>query len=123
MRLIYGGIPPGQPGDDPAVMLRRLGSAGELLSSPSTLGLYPMYFGRAPAVAFGIDTVVLLEGNDPELLTIVRIDAAGKVAARQDVAMAPAYDPLTYDVVRRGPDAVVAWMKAGGPLMLARVLP
>ena len=33
------------------VMLRRLGSGGELLSSPSTLGGFPMYGGRAPAVS------------------------------------------------------------------------
>jgi hypothetical protein len=121
-RLIYGGVAPGGSGDL-AVMLRRLGSGGELLSSPSTLGGFPMYGGRAPAVAFGVDTVVLLTGNQYELLTVARVDAGGNVVGRQDVASAPGYDFLTYDIVRRGPDAVVAWMKPGSPLMLARVLP
>ena len=37
--------------------------------------------------------------------------------------MSPAYPLTIYDVVHRGPDAVVAWMKSGGPLMLARVTP
>jgi hypothetical protein len=123
MRLTYGGVPPGEPSYSLAVMLRRFGSAGELLSSAGTLGRYPTYFGRAPAVAFGDDTVVLLKGNELELLTIVRANAAGNITASQDVATAPSYAFLTYDVVRRGPDAVVAWMKPGGPLMLARVLP
>ena len=60
-------------------MSRRIGSKGELLSSPTTLGRFPTYFGRAPAVAFGDDTVVLLNGNEQELLTIVRVDVDGKI--------------------------------------------
>jgi hypothetical protein len=123
IRLIYDGVPPGQSSYNLSVMLRRLGPMGQLLSGPITLGRSPTYYGRAPAVAFGDDTVVLLNGNEQELLTIVRVDAAGKIAARQDVAAAPAYPLVTYDVVRRGPDAVVAWMRPGGPLMLARVMP
>ena len=122
MRLIYGGVPPGQP-NDLAVMSRRIGSKGELLSNPTTLGLFPTYFGRAPAVAFGDDTVVLLSGFERELLTIARVDVNGKIVTRQDIAVSPAYPLTMYDVVHRGPDAVVAWMKAGGPLMLARVTP
>lgn len=123
IRLIYGGNLPVQNGYGLAMLLRRIGSTGELLSGPSTLGLYPTYFGRAPAVAFGDDTVVLLSGNEQELLTLVRADTAGKIATRQDVAAAPTYPLVMYDLVRRGPDAVVAWMNAGGPLMLARVKP
>jgi len=123
IRLIYGGNLPVQNGYGVATLLRRIGSTGELLSDPITLGLYPTYFGRAPAVAFGDDTVVLLSGNEQELLTVARADAAGKIATRQDIAAAPAYPLVTYDLVRRGPDAVVGWMNAGGPLMLARVKP
>ena len=76
-----------------------------------------------PAVAFGDDTVVLLSGFEQELLTIARVDVNGKIVTRQDIAVSPAYPLTMYDVVHRGPDAVVAWMKSGGPLMLARVTP
>ena len=102
-------------------MLRRIGSTGAVLSGPTRSAL-PTYFGRAPAVAFGDDTVVLLSGYEQEL-TIARVDSTGKIATRQDVAVSPAYPLTMYDLVRRGPDAVVAWMKSGGPLMLARVTP
>ena len=78
IRLIYDGVPPGQSSYNLAVMLRRIGSMGQLLSGPVTLGRSPTYYGRAPAVAFGDDTVVLLNGNEQELLTIVRADAAGR---------------------------------------------
>ena len=102
MRLIYGGVPPGQP-NNLAVMSRRIGSKGELLSNPTTLGLFPTYFGRAPAVAFGDDTVVLLSGFEQELLTIARVDVNGKIVTRQDIAVSPGVP--ADDVRRRSPRA------------------
>ncbi len=68
---------------------------------------------------------MLLDGGEQELLTIARVDVNGKIVTRQDIAVAPApaYPLTMYDVVHRGPEAVVAWMKSGGPLMLARVTP
>ena len=62
---------------------------------------------------------MLLSGFEQELLTIARVDVNGKIVTRQDIAVSPAYPLTMYDVVHRGPDAVVAWMKSGGPLMLA----
>lgn len=122
IRLIYDGVPPGSPSYDVAVLSRRIGPAGELLSSALRLDSYP-YFGRSPAAAFGSDTVVLLNGYQTETLSVVRADASGQIVSRNDVAISPDYTTGVYDMVRRGSDVVVAWMKAGNVLMLARVTP
>jgi hypothetical protein len=102
-------------------MSRRIGPTGQLLADPITLGLYPVWFGRAPAVAFGDDTVVLMNGYQQELFSVVRVDAAGKFLSGSDVAMAPDYGVSPYDIVRLGNDVVVGWLRPGSPLTLARV--
>jgi hypothetical protein len=122
IRLIYGGVPPGSANYDFSVMTRRIGPAGEILSAPLTLGSYP-YYGRSPAAAFGSDTVVLLSGSQTELLSVVRADASGNIVSRNDVAVSPEYTTGRYDMVRRGKEVVVAWIKAANVLMLARVAP
>ena len=102
-------------------MARWIGPTGQLLAGPITLGLYPVWFGRAPAVAFGDDTVVLMSGSQQELFSVVRLDAGGKILSRSDVAMAPIYGVSGYDMVRLGGDVVVGWLWPGSSLTLARV--
>jgi hypothetical protein len=124
LRLTYNGLPVGGRTElDVAVLWRRLGPSGELLAPPVALGFYPYFLGRAPAVAFGDDTVILLSGAEKEDLAIMRVDKEGTVVTlAHDIAIAPTYPPYAFDMVRRGPEVVVAWPSAGA-VKLARIAP
>jgi hypothetical protein len=74
-------------------------------------------------VAFGDDTVILLSGAEKEDLAITRVDKDGRlVTVAYDIAIAPTYPPYAIDMVRRGPEVVVAWL-LGGAVKLARIAP
>jgi hypothetical protein len=104
LRLVYPGVPlGGRPMYDIAMLWRRIGSMGEVLSDPVSLDLFPTYYGRNPAQAFGDDTVILMSAAGQEELAVVRLDANGKtVGAAYDLARAPTYGVLMYDMARRG---------------------
>ena len=125
MRLTYTGLPVGGRNElDYAVLWRRLASSGQPLTPPVTVGIYPNFLGRSPAVAFGDDTVVLLNGSDEEELAVARIDRDGKVVKPAfDIATSPYYGLSQYDMVRRGTEVVVGWLRPGQYLKLARVMP
>ncbi len=126
MRLIYSGLPVGGRSDlDVAVLWRRLGPAGELLGPPVTVGVYPNFLGRTAALAFGDDTVILLNGFDRHQMAVIRIDKDGKIVKpAYDVAISPDEGLRQFDMVRRGTDIVVGWLQTrGAGVTLARITP
>jgi len=90
---------------------RRLGSAGELLAE--AVLVTPVYnYTSIPAVAFGDDTLVLLDpdGNQSSL-AVARVGPDGQIPTRPyDILRAPLYYIIYPDMVRRGPDAIVSWI-------------
>jgi len=125
LRLVYPGVPPGgRPMYDIALKWRRIGSMGELRTSAVMFDMIPSYGARAPAVALGDDTLILMSSPAQEELILVRVDVNGKtVGMPYDVARSPAYGLYGYDMVRRGSEVVVAWAQGGQTLKLARVTP
>lgn len=122
IRLVYMGTPPGgSQFDRPTVLWREVGAMGELLSGAVSLGATPRYVSTLRAVAFGADTVTLLNGAYQEQLSIARLDAT-LALSNLDVAKTPIDDLQVYDMVRRGPDVIVGWLTGAG-LTLARLTP
>ena len=123
MRLVYSGI--ARAGANYAVLWRRLGSGGALLTPAVPVVDDPNFPGRADAVAFGDDTVILVSSFNSTQLAITRLDKDGKVVTPvQDVARAPFYGLSQFEMARRGPEVVVGWLRASGErMMLARVTP
>jgi hypothetical protein len=123
IRLVYTGSEPGFPFEGFAVVLRRIGTMGQLLSGAVTLTNAPSYYaGNTRAVAFGDDTVTLLTGAYQEEVTLARVDGTSSLSLI-DVARGPVNDLYMYDMVARGPDVVVGWIHGQGVLTLARVTP
>jgi hypothetical protein len=124
VRIVYRGLRPGAvPPNDRGVVWQRVSPSGELLSPDALIGAFP-FFARSPAFAFGDDTVVLLGSYDGTKLAITRVASDGRVVVPATDIARTLNSPLgTYDMVRRGPEVVVAWTKGGQGLGLARVVP
>ena len=126
LRVVYDSAP--LSGVDNAyytVLWRRLGPSGEPLSAPVTVGTYLTVNGPPRAVAFGDETLVVIGDNYTSgRITLVHLGSDGQIAAPgYDLARTPRYYVGLGDIVRRGPDAVVAWTGSYGSLYLARVTP
>lgn len=105
---------------------RRLGSAGELLAE--AVLVKPVYnYYPSPAVAFGDDTLVLLDGGQLSSLAVARVGPDGQILSRPyDIVRAPLYYIIYPDMVRRGPDAIVSWISNANSIPrvgLARITP
>jgi len=125
IRVVYGGVPPGGGPYDSGMIWERI-AANQAVLTPVALAASASYYGRAPAVAFGDDTVVLLPGAAGQALGLARVALDGTlVTPPHDVLAAPNYFFGAWDMVRRGPDVIVGWMTWGvpSPIGLARLTP
>jgi hypothetical protein len=124
LRVLYNGVPPGGvDGQEYAVLWRQLRPSGEALSYPAVVGVFPYMYGRSRAVSFGADTMVAIDGSYVNgRLTLVHLANDGQtVAPTYDLAGSPYFYLGSFDMVRRGSDVVVGWLK--NDLHLARVTP
>jgi hypothetical protein len=76
------------------------------------------------SVAFGGDTAVLTTVGDPLSMVIARVASSGSVATplRPIATSVSLGKTWNWNIARRGPDAVMAWLSATGDIQLARVL-
>ena len=125
LRLVYNGLITEASGvETPAVLLRRLGTSGELLSNPFVLARFPTLYGPPLAAGFTGATVVLINSSYVTgRLSFLTVASDGSIATpAYDVARTPFYlGPIK--MVRRGSDVVVGWLGGGDGLRLARVTP
>ena len=117
LRIVYG--------DGQRSVWSKVGPTGELLSSLVVIGSGLDFGGDARPVGFGADTVALLVGVTPaKAIGITRVGADGEIVApAYKIASGPDVYAAWYDIVRRGPDAVVVWLGFSGGLRIARVAP
>jgi hypothetical protein len=112
---------------DVDIKWRRFGSAGERLADAVLLTPVDNYTS-SPAVAFGDDTLVLMFAEDlVSSLALTRVGPDGQILARPyDILRARPYAIGYFDMVRRGPDAIVSWLSYAGNAMrvgLVRITP
>jgi hypothetical protein len=125
LRVVFPGVPPNSiTPDGLGIVWQPLGDVGQPLLPPVVVANYPTYFGVAPAIAFGDDTLVLIGGYGHEELALVHVLPGGLVAGLRGVVKAPALEIDVYDMARRGTELVVGWLSPStGALGLARVTP
>ncbi len=124
VRVLFEGLLQGEvyPYDAGTVWWRRAtdGSSPPLVK----LATMPVSFGQSLALGFGDDTLVLLGSSYGSGLGIMRVAADGSVVT-------PLYDVIrsqygigpAYEMARRGPEAVIAWLGFDARLVLLRVGP
>lgn len=101
--------------------------AGERLADAVLLTPIDNYLS-SPAVAFGDDTLVVMFAEDlVSSLVLTRVGPDGQILARPyDILRARPYAIGYFDMVRRGPDAIVSWLSYAGNNMrvgLVRITP
>lgn len=122
LRVIYSGQLPCDP--NWYALMQAVGPDGAALSSPVVLGDGRVGFSSS-AVVFGSDIVTLSGVLAPEALGVVRIAPSGRFAGPEHkIARTPRSNFNGSRLVRRGPDAVVAWTSDARPgPQLARLTP
>ena len=124
LRVVYTAMLATDTTLDEVVLWRRLGTSGQVVSDPALVGVFPYPYGPSRAVAFGDDTVVVIDGAYVTgRIAVAHLASDGRyVTPVFDAARGPNYYSLgPFDMVRRGPDVVVGWL--GDGLRLARVTP
>jgi hypothetical protein len=130
LSIVYEGAAPGN--GDGGIVWRRISVTGEALGVPVLVGPPDRYHNLARAAAVGGDIVVLAgaENGGPlgvaRALGIVRIDSRDQITMPVfDIAIGPGMG--SYNIARRGPDLIVAWLGGGfsteDRIGIARVLP
>ena len=117
LRIVYD--------DGGRIVWRKLGPTGAPLTSPVVIGSGTDFGGAARPIGFGADTVALLVGaNAANAIGITRIGPDGQVVtAAHKIGTGPSIPFSSYDIVRRGPDAVAVWLGFSPGIRLARVAP
>jgi hypothetical protein len=121
LRLIYSAPPaPGTDADE-TPQLQRVTATGAAMGAPVVLPGWPK-----DAVAFGGDTVVLMAGGGAfstftSFLARVANDGTVAMPFRPIASGGSVGTSPLWDIVRRGPDALVSWVTYDGSIQLARV--
>jgi hypothetical protein len=117
LRIVYS--------DGERAFWRKLGPTGAPLSAPVAIGSGYDFGGDARAIGFGADTVALLIGvNSANTLSITHIGPDGQIVrSPEKIAIGLGGGIGWHDIVRRGPDAVAAWLANGPGIRVARFLP
>jgi hypothetical protein len=124
LRVVYSSYKPASaPIARYDIGLERFDGNGQVLASSTPIG--QVDYWAASALAFGDDTVALLQGSDPDAVAITRIDSAGNVVTPvSQIATWTQPALVSTAMVRRGPDVVVTWMSIlSGGIRIARVQP
>jgi hypothetical protein len=126
LRVVYlGSAPAADGGADPdaAVLWQRVDTTGAATTPPTVVATGGAFGALARAVAFGSDSVALLEGiNGRNTLGIARVAGDGRVVTSAFKIVAGHSDFDVVEIARRGSDAVVLWMPGiNGRMRLARV--
>ena len=100
-----------------------LGTGGAPPASPTYIRTGTDSYNVTSGVVFGGDTVLTVTGGDEfQVLSLARVDAGG-VFVGDRVPVTRGVDINWSRVVRRGPDAVVAWFGFPAAMHIARVRP
>jgi hypothetical protein len=104
-------------GRDLGMMWRRISVTGDALGSRVLVAPPQRYLNASPGAALGSDIFILAGGRTGPLgvahaLGIIQIDSADQIA-RPVFDVAIGRGMMSYNVVTRGPDLIVAWLGGG----------